>query len=76
MEDLGHFLDGIDMPAAGGGHVVGGARLAPTVDKLPGAAAETGTHVGVPKGEDGPSSLTPSAATNLKWPSLSWVSAR
>ena len=28
------------MAACGGGHVVGGARLAPAVDELPGAAGE------------------------------------
>ena len=38
--------------ADGGGHVVGGAGLAPAVDELAGTAAEAGAHVRVTEGED------------------------
>ena len=41
------------MAARGGGHVVGGACLAPAVAELACAAAEPGAHVGIAKGEDG-----------------------
>ena len=53
VEDLGHLQDGVDPAAGGGGHVMGGAGLAPAVAEVPGAAGKAGAHVGVAEGEDG-----------------------
>ncbi len=41
------------MAAHGGGHMMGGAGLAPLVAELPRAAGEAHAHVGIAKHEDG-----------------------
>ena len=52
VEDLCHLEDGIDVPACGCSHVVGGACLGPAVDEFPCAAGKACTHVGVAEAKD------------------------
>ena len=52
IEDLSHLEDGVDMMTHGSSHVMRRTCLAPTVTELTGSYRETGTHVGVTKGED------------------------
>ena len=39
VEDLGNLQNRVDVVAGGGGHVVGGAGLAPAVDELAGTGS-------------------------------------